>query len=66
MNKKNSVFIATSIDGYISDKTGGLDWLNAIPNHENDNMGYVEFMETVDALVMGRTTFETVCGFAVD
>ena len=66
MNKKNSVFIATSIDGYISDKTGGLDWLNAIPNPENDTMGYVEFMETVDALVMGRTTFETVCGFDVD
>ena len=66
MNKKNSVFIATSIDGYISDKTGGLDWLNAIPNPENDTMGYLEFMDTVDALVMGRTTFETVCGFDVD
>ena len=57
MNKKNSVFIATSIDGYISDKTGGLDWLNAIPSPEHDTMGYVEFKETVVALVMSRTTF---------
>lgn len=65
MNKKNSVFIATSIDGYIADRNGGLDWLNSIPNPDNDDMGYVEFTNRIDALVMGRTTFETVIGFDV-
>jgi len=62
----NSVFIATSLDGYIADKNGRLDWLHAIPNPDNDDMGYMEFINEVDALVMGRTTFETVCGFDVD
>ena len=57
------VFIATSIDGYIADSDGGLDWLFSIPNPEQLDMGYSEFMEQVDALVMGRKTFETVCGF---
>ncbi len=66
MNKKNSVFIATSLDGYIADKNGGLDWLHTIPNPKNDDMGYVAFNEGIDALVMGRITFETVCGFDVD
>ena len=66
MSKKNSVFIATSIDGYIADKNGGIDWLHSIPNPENDDMGYVEFNNGIDALVMGRTTFETVCRFDVD
>ena len=66
MSKKNSVFIATSIDGYIADKNGRIDWLHSIPNPENDDMGYVEFFNDIDALVMGRTTFETVCGFDVD
>ena len=66
MNKKNSVFIATSLDGYIADKNGGIDWLHSIPNPDNDDMGYVEFTNRIDALVMGRTTFETVCGFDVD
>ena len=66
MNKKNSVFIATSLDGYIADKNGGIDWLHSIPNPKNDDMGYVEFTNDIDALVMGRTTFETVCGFDVD
>jgi len=66
MSKKNSVFIATSIDGYIADKNGGLDWLHSIPNPNKDDMGYLEFTNGIDALVMGRTTFETVMGFDVD
>ncbi len=66
MNKKNSVFIATSLDGYIADKNGGIDWLHSMPNPDNDDMGYVEFNKKIDALVMGRTTFETVVGFDVD
>lgn len=66
MDKKNSVFIATSLDGYITDKNGEIDWLHSIPNPNNDDMGYVEFTNDIDALVMGRTTFETVCEFDVD
>lgn len=65
-NKKNSVFIATSLDGYIADKNGGIDWLHSIPNPNNDDMGYIEFTRNIDALVMGRTTFETVCGFDIE
>ena len=65
MNKMNSIFIATSIDGFIADKNGGLDWLHSIPNPENNDMGYVEFTNRIDALVMGRKTFETVIGFDV-
>jgi dihydrofolate reductase len=65
MDKKNSVFIATSLDGYIADKNGGIDWLHSIPNPDNNDMGYVEFTNGIDALVMGRTTFETVIGFDV-
>ena len=66
MERKNKVFIATSIDGFIADKGGGVDWLYSIPNPDNIDMGYLEFMDGVDALVMGRKTFETVCGFDMD
>ncbi len=66
MNKSNKVFIATSLDGYIADKDGGLDWLTSVPFPKNSDMGYSEFASKIDALVMGRTTFETVCGFDVD
>ena len=66
MEKKNKVFIATSLDGYIADKSGGIDWLHSVPNPNNIDMGYAEFISQIDALVMGRTTFETVCGFDMD
>ena len=66
MEKRNSVYIGTSLDGYIADRNGGLEWLDSIPNTDNSDMGYYDFMGRIDALVMGRTTFETVCGFDVD
>jgi len=66
MEKKNSVFIATSLDGYIADKNGGIDWLDSIPGLNTIDTGYNEFTSRIDALVMGRSTFETVCGFDID
>lgn len=66
MKKRNKVFIASSIDGYIADKRGGIEWLQAVPNPDHDDMGYKLFMKEVDALIMGRNTFETVCGFDID
>lgn len=66
MNKKNNVFIATSLDGFIADKNGGIDWLHAIPNPDNTDMGYNDFISQIDALIMGRKTFETICGFDID
>ena len=66
MNKKNIVFIAKSLDGFIAGKNGELDWLHSIPNPENDDMGYKRLMDDIDAIIMGRTTFETVCGFGIE
>lgn len=66
MQTKNIVFIAKSLDGYIAGKNGNLDWLHSIPNPEGVDMGYNRLMEEVDAIVMGRTTFDTVLGFGID
>jgi dihydrofolate reductase len=59
----NYVYIGTSIDGYIADREGGLGWLDTVPNPENIDTGFSAFMERVDAVVMGRNTYETVLGF---
>lgn len=65
MSVRASVFVATSLDGYIARLDGSIDWLvqanAAVPNGED--CGYKAFMETVDALVMGRNTFEQVLTF---
>lgn len=62
----NVVFIATSLDGYIADKNGGVDWLHAIPNPEGNDMGYVKHVDSIDALVMGRNTLDMVLSFGID
>jgi dihydrofolate reductase len=55
-----SVFIGTSVDGFIARSNGDLDWL---PAGGGEPHGYDEFMASVDALVIGRKTFETVRTF---
>jgi dihydrofolate reductase len=57
---KVSVFIGTSLDGFIARPDGGLDWL---PAGGGEPHGYDEFMASVDTLVIGRKTFETVLAF---
>jgi len=60
------VFIAASLDGYIADQHGSVDFLYKYPEPKGEDMGYNNFMSTIDALVMGRKTFETVLGFGVE
>ena len=57
---KVSVFIGVSVDGFIARANGGLDFL---PPGGGEPHGYDEFMATVDGLVIGRNTFETVLTF---
>ena len=61
----NYVYIATSLDGHIATSEGGLDWLNEVPNPEQSDYGFADFMSGIDAIVMGRNTFETVRSFGV-
>lgn len=55
-----SVFIGTSLDGFIARPNGGLDFL---PPEGGEPHGYSEFIAAIDALVIGRKTFETVQAF---
>ena len=54
---KASVFVGTSLDGFIARADGAFDFL---PSGGGEPHGYDEFMATVDALVIGRNTYETV------
>lgn len=64
---KISVFIATSIDGYIAKKNGDIEWLTtfATPTGENEekDCGFSAFFSEVNALVMGRNTYDVVSQF---
>jgi len=57
-----SVFIATSLDGYIARPDGGIDWLKIVEQPGQD-YGYKAFADSVDTLVMGRKTYDVALGF---
>jgi dihydrofolate reductase len=64
---KASVYIATSLDGFIARENGDLDWLPGShegESHGSENVeedfGFQEFMDSVDVVVMGRNTYEMV------
>ena len=59
-----SVYIATSLDGYIARPNGDIEWLERLGNPgESEDYGYGAFMNSVDCLVIGRNTFEKVLSF---
>src|SRR5438270_1321255 len=57
-----SVFVGVSVDGFMARTSGALDFL---PPGGGEPHGYDEFIATVDALVIGRRTFETVLAFKI-
>ena len=55
------VYVAASIDGFIARPDGDVDWLPSPP--EGEDFGWAEFIANIDAIVMGRATFEKVLTF---
>ena len=53
-------YVAASLDGFIADSAGGVDWL---PDVESGGCGYADFYAGVEALVMGRRTYDQVLSF---
>ncbi len=59
---KGTVFIATSLDGYIARPDGSVDFLDD-PSYNEDH-GFGALMASVSAVLMGRNTYDTLEGFA--
>ena len=65
---KCSVYIATSADGYIATPEGDVDWLHTAGNQDvdmsdNPDMGFNDFIASVDCMVMGRKCMEVISSF---
>ena len=61
MSPTVSVYIATSLDGFIARKNGEIDWLSG--GESGEDYGYAKFISDVDHVVMGRNTYEKVLTF---
>lgn len=58
-----AVFVGVSLDGFIARANGDLDWLMGEGDGDSSEHGYNEFITDIDAIVMGRKTFEKVLTF---
>jgi dihydrofolate reductase len=57
-----SVFIASSLDGFIARPDGTFDFLSVV-EREGEDYGFADFFGSIDALVIGRNTYETALAF---
>lgn len=60
---KTILFIATSQDGFIADKDGGVGWLDPYNDIEGEDGGYHAFYESIDGIIMGSRSYEQILGF---
>lgn len=58
-----SAYIAVSLDGFIAREDGGLDWLGRVHGDPGEDYGYRDFFDAIDAVVVGRNTYDAVLGF---
>ncbi len=57
------LYITASLDGFIADTEGGIDWLQGA---EGEDYGYAEFYAGIGAVLMGSKTYEQVISFDID
>jgi dihydrofolate reductase len=55
-------YVATSLDGFVATPDGGVDWLSEFEGSAED-YGYNDFYASIEALLIGRRTFEQVLTF---
>lgn len=58
--RKVCLFIAMSLDGYIADRNGGVDWLHGHGNEDENFDSYSAFAETIDTVIMGWNTYHQI------
>lgn len=58
--KKVILFIAMSLDGYIADSRGGVDWLTGQGDEGENKDVYSEFVKEIDTILMGWNTYEQI------
>jgi len=54
-----TIFIATSLDGYIAKPNDDLSFLKLV-EREGEDYGYAEFTATIDTIILGRKTYDWV------
>lgn len=58
--KKVVLYIAASLDGYIADVNGNVEWLGGDGSQPENPGSYDRFIKTVDTVIFGNTTYQQI------
>lgn len=58
--RKVILYIGMSLDGYIADKNGGVEWLQGQDSHAETNDTYSHFIKNIDTVIMGWNTYSQI------
>lgn len=64
--RKIVLYIAMSLNGKIARKNGSVDWLESLPNPENTDHGYGDFLLSVETTIMGNATYRQLLGWGIE
>lgn len=64
--RKIILYIAISLDGKIADENGQVEWLENLPNPDQNDYGYKALLDQIDTTIMGNTTYQQVLGFPME
>ncbi len=63
--RKLKLYIASSLNGYIADRNGGVEWLETIPNPDKIDYGYSEFYKSIDTTIQGYKTYQQILDWKI-
>lgn len=58
--RKVILYISTSIDGFIADKVGSVDWINGQDENDESDYGYNNFIKNIDTVILGHNTYRQI------
>jgi len=58
--KKLILYIASSLNGYIAKPNGNVDWLESMPNPNQEDYGYFDFYNSCDVTLQGHNTYKFI------
>ena len=64
--KKVILYIATSLNGFIAKTNGSVDWLENIPNPDDEDYGYRDFLNSIDTTIQGNNTYKQILNWGIE
>jgi dihydrofolate reductase len=64
--RKIILYIASSINGFIAKSDGDVDWLEQIPNPNNNDYGFSDLNKSIDTTIQGHSSYQQIVSWGIE